>query len=441
MTNPEFRKNLWLEMTPYRLVGMPLVILSILYLAYLTGGSRLAHDVASAAITFYFLITVVWGTKQASETIVNEIREHTWDGQRMSSLTPWQLVWGKLFGSTAYTWYGSAMLLAAYWMAGPDPDPVASLETVVVLVLTGIFAHAVTMLGSLLSIQKERKFVRSQSTGILLLGIMTASILLASYFGKGGGTLTWFGAGWQLRDFMLVSVTAITLWALLGVYQLMRRELQMVNSPAAWLAFLIFLMVYCGGLVAGQKVPANDPFQGVNRPVLVAFYLAVAASYLMAFIERKDLLTLQRVVRLAEGREWLKLLQRAPRWLLTFPLGLLMALGVAATAGAGFKGGPDVAAFVAAVIFFQARDLGILLFCNLAHANKRADLLAVLYLFLLYGIIPGILQAMHQGELTVLFWPRPDRSPFLLIVPLLEMLAVFYLLSARWKKRVSEVGR
>jgi hypothetical protein len=239
---------------------------------------------------------------------------------------------------------------------------------------------------------------------------------------------------------MLVSLTAFTVWALVGVYQLMRRELQMINSPFAWLVFLIFLMVYCGGLVAGTKVPANDPFQGVNRPVLVAFYLAVAASYLVAFIERKDLLALQRVVRLAKGREWVKFLQRAPRWLLTFPLGIVMALGVAATAGADVKAGTEVAAYVAAVIFFQARDLGILLFCNLAQANKRADLLTILYLFLLYGIIPGILQAMHQSELTVLFWPRPDRSPFLLIVPLVEMLAVFYLLSARWKKRVGELG-
>jgi hypothetical protein len=240
---------------------------------------------------------------------------------------------------------------------------------------------------------------------------------------------------------MLVSVALFTFWALVGVYQLMRRELQMINSPAAWLAFLVFMMVYFGGLVAGAKVPANDPFQGVNRPVLVAFYLALSASYLMAFIERKDLLALQRVARLAEGREWGKFLQRAPRWLLTFPVGIVMALAVAATAGASFRGGADVAAFAAALIFFQARDLGILLFCNLAHANKRADLLTILYLFLLYGIIPGILQAMHQGELTVLFWPRPDRSPFLLVVPFLEMLAVFYVLSARWKKRVGEIGR
>ena len=439
--NPEFVKNLWLELTPYRLIGMPVVIASVLYLAYLTDGREFSGAVASAACTFFVLITIVWGTKQAAETIMNEIREHTWDGQRMSVLTPWQLVWGKLFGSTVYTWYGSLICLLAFALAVPDKTAAETGKIVLSLFLVGLLSHSVSLLACLLSIQKERKYLKAQTTAILLLGIIVAVPLLNLVMGR-QDTVTWYGRSYVGTDFVLCTLAAYAAWAGIGMLQLMRRELQMKNTPVAWYGFVLFLMTYCGGFFQRQSARGADLFDGVYAPVLTAFYVVVGLTYSMAFAERKDLLSLQRVVSLVGKGEWGRFLQRAPCWLLTLPTVVLTGIVLAGSTSIDVPGAlPRTACFVTAGIAFLGRDLGILLFCNLAEKNRRADLLAVLYLLLLYGVIPAILEALHMPGATVLFWPRTDQSLFLLVAaPILELLLVLYLLSARWSNRTAETA-
>ena len=47
-----------------------------------------------------------------ASAIIGEIRERTWDGQRLSSLGAGTMMWGKLFGSTIFNWFGGAICLA-----------------------------------------------------------------------------------------------------------------------------------------------------------------------------------------------------------------------------------------------------------------------------------------------------------------------------------------
>ena len=135
-SNPELQRNLWLEITPYRLVSMPLIIAAVAYLAFVSDGYHLGTSVASATVGLFFVISLIWGTKLAAETVMNEIRDHTWDGQRMSVLTPWELTCGKLFGSTLYTWYGGAICLVLYLAAAATTAPEQSLRITVSLFLT-----------------------------------------------------------------------------------------------------------------------------------------------------------------------------------------------------------------------------------------------------------------------------------------------------------------
>lgn len=439
--NPEFRRNLWQELTPYRLAGMPLILAAVFYLAFVSDDNRLASAVASSATGLFFLITMIWGTKLASETVMNEIREHTWDGQRMSALTPWQLVWGKLFGSTAYTWYGAAICLLVYYLAVPDRTMLQAAETALVLLCAGIMAHAVSMLASLIVIQKERKFNKSQTAAILLLGIMAAVPFFSMVLGR-ASKVTWHGGSYDDLDFLLGTVGAYALWAVIGLYQLMRRELQMNNIPIAWYGFVLFLMIYSCGFFPATAQHSKDLFAVASPALLSAWFVAIAVTYFMAFAERKDQLSLQQLLRLATAGDSRRFLERAPRWLLTLPVIALTGILLVITA----VGSPEdatlkIAAFVIAGCCFLGRDLGIMLFCNLAKANRRADLLTIVYLVMLYGIIPAILAATHQNGATTLFWPRPDQSLFLVVIaPLAEMLLVFYLLSVRWRQRLAEVG-
>jgi hypothetical protein len=159
----------------------------------------------------------------------------------------------------------------------------------------------------------------------------------------------------------------------------------------------------------------------------------------MAFIERKDFLTLRGVLRLAADNSTRRLLERAPRWLLTIPLVSLAGLYLVVSAPRGLDGLFSLAAFVVASIFFLLRDLGIIVFCNLGRTTRRADILALICLVLLHGIFPAIFTAMKAEYATLLFWPRPDLIPvFGIAAALLELVLVAWLVTVRWRQRVGE---
>lgn len=436
--SPEFRRNLWLEITPYRLISMPLVLGAVFYLAFVSDDYQLGKAVSTTSAGLFFLIAMIWGTKLASESIMNEIRDHTWDNQRMSVITPWQLTWGKLLGSTVYTWCGAVICIAVYGLSVLDKDPAQALKTMLVLLLSGVLAHAVSLLTSLMALQKERKFNKSQTAAILLLGIVAAGPFFNMALNR-GTSLKWFGVPFAELDFLLGSTLAYTLWAVVGVYQMIRLELQMKNSPWVWFGFVLFVMLHIAGLFHGTPQVGGHAMAAASPTFLAAYFVSLAAVYFMAFAERKDALSLRAVVRLAAAGNWPRFLERAPRWLLTLPITAGAGVAVIATGGAGTSGGVlSIVFFVCASLLFLTRDLGIMLFCNLGTKTRRADMLTVLCLVLLYGIFPATLAAMKIDNATLLFWPRADLQPLVgCMVAGLETIAMGCLVAMRWKKRIA----
>lgn len=436
--NPEFRRNLWLEISPFRLISMPVVLGAVIYLAYVTDNSQMATGVSSVSAGLFFLISMVWGTKLASESIMNEIRDHTWDGQRMSVITPWQLTWGKLFGSTVYTWYGALICLCFFGLSTAGSERENVLKTMLVLLLTGVLSHAVSLLASLMTIQKERKFNKSQTAAILILGLVVAGPFFEMALGR-NATVTWFSENYSEMDFLLGSVLAYALWAITGVYQMIRLELQIKNGPWVWFCFVLFMMLYGAGFVHGSQNVGSHDMTTSSPAFLAAYCISLGAIYVMAFAERKDFLSLQAAVRPASTGNWRCFPERAPRWLLTLPITVSAGIAVIITAGADNSDANKNIAFVVASLLFMSRDMGIMLFCNLGKNTRRADMLFVLCLVLLYGIFPAILSAMKVDNATLLFWPRIDLHPvFGCVAALLESLAMVILVSLRWKKRSAE---
>jgi hypothetical protein len=436
--NPEFRRNLWLELSPYRLISMPVVLGAIFYLAYLTDDNRMAGRVSSALTSLFFLITMVWGTKLASESIMNEIRDHTWDGQRMSVITAWQLTWGKLFGSAIYPWYGALICMLCFGLSASEHDPGHTLKTMLVLLLSAVLAHAVSLLASLMAIRKECKFNKSQTAAMLILGIIVAGPFINLALGR-GMAVTWFGESYSQMDFLLFSVLAYAFWAVMGVYHMLRLELQMKNGPWAWFGFVLFIMLHGAGFVHGPPQVGRHALSAASPGFLAAYGISLAAIYVMAFAERKDFLSLQALVRLVSGGNWRRFPERAPRWLLTLPIALAAGGAVIVSAGSGNSGMAEVIAFVVVTLLFMSRDMGIMLFCNLGATTRRADMLFVLYLVLLYGIFPATLSAMQLNGATLAFWPRVEAYPFLgCVIVLLEVCALAFVVVIRWKKRSAE---
>jgi len=106
--NPELRRNLWLELTPHRLIAAPVVLLLVLLLVS-SRDERPWPAVYSTASVILVLLVHFWGTRKAAEGVTEEVRERTWDWQRLSSLGPWSMTWGKLAGTAAFPWYGALL--------------------------------------------------------------------------------------------------------------------------------------------------------------------------------------------------------------------------------------------------------------------------------------------------------------------------------------------
>ncbi len=440
INNPEFRRNLWLELTPYRLVGMPLVLGAIFLLVYFVNGRQVNEQFATTAVVFYGILSFLWGTRLASESVVSEIRDHTWDNQRMSSVGPWEMTWGKLLGSTIYPWYGAALCLLVYLLAQDSQSYlVHTVKVVVLLLASGLFSQGIALLSSMQAIRKDRNYSRSQAAAFLVLGVLVVVPVLSLAFDE-HTTFTWYGTTYEGFGFVLITLLAFLAWTVTGIYRLMRSELQIQNGPWIWLCFVLFLMGYGAGFVTVELSDPTLPVSVVR--LLLSFAIAALVTYAMAFSERKDPVAWQRLLRHFRMREWRSLLDELPCWTITLGVTLLTVgfsvLYVSLPANPAMHGA-ELAVFIVSMAGFVLRDLGLLLFFNLGRNPKRADMLTVLYLALLYGVIPTILAAVNLDLLTTLFWPRKDLQPILgMMAVMVEVLVMSWLVARRWRVNYGE---
>jgi len=179
--NPEFQRNLWLELTPRRMFLMAVVLALIFFAAALTQGT--VSGPGEAARWLYYLIVVVWGTRNAALSVVGEIRDRTWDGQRLSSLGAGTMTWGKLFGSTIYNWFGGAICLAVIMadLFGNRGVAVALIELVYYLAI-GVIAQAAALLASLIA--AGRRQAHSQFEVFFYQAVGLAAAVAVYYVGR-----------------------------------------------------------------------------------------------------------------------------------------------------------------------------------------------------------------------------------------------------------------
>lgn len=429
--NPELRRNLWLELTPVRLIGMPLVLGAIFFLSWLGDDHRFGNGVKGVAISLFIALTYLWGARQSAESIISEIRERTWDWQRLSSIPPWALAWGKLAGSTIYPWYGAVICLFFFLLAADaSPEGAAVSKSIPLLIGSGILVQALAMLGSLQSVIRQSGPSRSQSSAIMLLGFF--AIYPVSALTTGSKEFNWYGITVQQIDFALVSVAIFLAWTLLGIYNQLRSEFRMRTMPVAWPGFVLFSAVYLAGFAAS---PGKTP--------QLATYLAVALgvtmlmTYLMIFLEKKDLVAARCLIKDFKAGNWRHAAALLPCWLLTIPLVLFTAFLLLLFPDGILAGTSRLAAqaIIITLLGFMVRDLALVLFLSMGDRPQRADVFALLLIGVLYGLLPGILKAMELKEATALFWPLHEQWWLSLPGALAQAALLVWMVIRRWQKR------
>ncbi|MDA0338595.1 MAG: hypothetical protein O2910_01960, partial [Proteobacteria bacterium] len=250
--NPELRRNIWLELTTGRLIAMP-VVLGILF--SLPAG--IGAGTSTLATILFFILTLIWGTRQAAEAVPSEVSENTWDWQRLSTLSAFQLTWGKLFGATLFTWYGGLMCLLVLLSEG------AGIRGLAHLIGAGLIAQGVAFLTGLQTVRVRGYRAASGSLMAQLIGIFAGVLALQIGAAAKLGTIwsfavslgastgvTWYGFDFAADPFTTLSLFIFLAWTLLACYRLMMRELQYKARPWAWPAFVVFCCFYGAGFVS-----------------------------------------------------------------------------------------------------------------------------------------------------------------------------------------------
>jgi hypothetical protein len=428
--NPELTRNLWIELTPRRLLWLP-VTLGLVFLAVsLTADAPLQAMGRVARWLFYFLV-VFWGTRTAAEAVVGEIRERTWDGQRLSVLHPSELLWGKLLGATSFQWFGGLICLALIVLARFEARGLAeALATLGYFLTVGLFAQSASMFASLVAVRRRASHTRLDVVLYQAVGLVTAWAAatlwdrsyvaqLVALTGPLGGrdTLLWHDLRIPAQAFYLASLVTFLGWSLLGNLTLLRSELQVRTGPLPWTAFVLFMIVYLTGFAPELGLTAAGM---PSSQLIVALVVAAALSYAAILLEPKDPVLYRWLLAAASRGRFDRVIGGLQGWMVAFlilsALTAYFALTYERPRADLFGNLYFVKTEVLAAYFFVARDLGIFLFCNLAPRARYGDFAAAVALASLYLVLPTILTGVGLGEFLAFFIPNPEGSAKLSIL-------------------------
>jgi hypothetical protein len=445
--NPELRRHWWLEMSPHRRIAAPAVLL-LVFALFAAGGDEgdWRERLYGPAAALTFVILFLWGTHQAAESVSEEVRERTWDLQRLSALSPWEMTLGKLLGAPMFAWYAGGMCLATMAFASLAlPVRVAVGWTVLATVAGAVFVHATALAASLQAVQRETRASRRFGAMLLLLPIFllmwVGPFVDGREMAKGA---SWYGMRFERTAFFALSTVAFAAWAVFGAYRGFCRELQVRTRPWAWPAFALFTAAWASGF-APPDVGYGRAFTGVGLLV------SLAATYLALFSDPTTAMQVRRLVA-ARGRgDRRRCLEELPLW----PTTLVLAFAFAIAAPFAFAGigqwldVPDwksVGNFVTraplALALAAARDGAILVFFASAAKPRRVEGATVLYLALLWWVIPGLLSVAGLASVALLVNPFLTGSGTTAAVVMgAQALLAAWLAASRWRRHYGRPTR
>ncbi|CAD6878972.1 hypothetical protein [Methylomonas albis] len=425
--NPEFQRQLILECSQARLVGAPAVLGAIFTLTYSLDNYRLGNLTAQAALTLFMLITLLWGTRQSLDSIVEEYRDRTWDTQRLSALGPWQMAWGKLLGSTSMAWYCAGICLLVHALATDNPAalPLLFFEAIG----TALLVQSAGLLLGLLAAQRGQL-----KTGSILILVLVGFIVImpplsdltdtANYLPDNSQSSSWYSLTVNAQTLHQISLCCALFWCVMGNYRLLAQDLGLRNLPWAWLGFTLFLIVYLGGFIPSSSYSFS----------LAAFAVCSVLTYIGVVVERHEPMRIKRLLDYWRQANWRRVGEELPLSALSFALSMPFALFLS------FHEQPfawlniSLHSYPLAIALLVLRDCAVYLFFCYGKNPQRAFSLSLLSAALLYGILPGLFGAIGMSSISALFFPLwADSAIGALSIATLQCALILSILYQRWK--------
>lgn len=428
--NPEFQRNLYLEFSTARLIGMPAFLLMVFSLTYLLDDNTLDKVTASTATALYIVLVLFWGAKQAAESIFEELRNNTWDIQKTSAISPWSLAWGKLFGSTIFTWYGGVLCLLVYSVATPKPEFI--MLTWVYFLSCGLWVQSLSLLVSLFSFQSKKTF----SSGFSYLFAFGSLVFVVpvmdninKYF---RGSMNWYGEYYNQSYFIAISLILACLWAIIGIYRLLAEELRIRTLPWIWLVFTVFVCVFLTGIIDFNVNEQQVDF--AKNFIVVSFFVHIVLSYILLFINENSPMLLRKLWLYIEDGQWVRVFQELPCWVISVVLALPVMLLLAMSPIDKMN---DIHFYPVVIYLLMIRDIAILLYFSYAPNPKRATGLTLLIIICLNGLLPAIFKGVNADSISSLIFPMLNGNLIIAILAAtLQTVVIGFLLFQRWQGRV-----
>lgn len=429
--NPELQRNFYLEFSNARLIGMPAFLAVIFSLTYLMDGDTLGKITAFVAMALFIVIVLFWGTKQVTESVFEELRSNTWDIQRTSAISPWSLAWGKLLGSTLFTWYGGLLCLLVYGLSESSSETVVL--TLIFNIIAGILCQSLSLLVSFFSFQYKPNINSSFSAIFSLLLLVYIIPLMFDVKEDFYESILWFGTHYNQAYFISISLIVASMWAMTGIYRLLSEELQIRSTPWVWVLFVCSVIIYLTGMI---NIDAQLAEQGFWLNLMrVGFVLCMMMSYLLLFINQNSPLQLRKLYLYGNQKQWLKVWQEVPCWLVCVFMALPFMLVLS------FIGPVDKIAqfslYPVVLYLLMIRDVTLVLYFSYAENPKWAISLTLLSMISLYGLLPAIFNSMGAKMIAGFVFPLIINHAFFAgAIVSAQVVVVTFLLYQRWQLRV-----
>ncbi len=404
MTNPEFKRNLWLQFSAHRLIAMP-VILGLVFLIVILIDKPIA--LVNTGLALFVGLVLLWGSVNVSASIADELRDKTWDQQRMSALQPWTMLWGKLFGATAFNWYGGILcLLVVLVLETLNGKFYSVLAGALTYIALAILIHAATLAFSLHTSRNETRISQRARSAWLIVFIIWFIFPSRLLFHQ--GEVKWWGYSFIAESWWLAYGIFFALIAVFGAWRVMSNALQVRTLPWAWPLFALILTVYFSGFDIGTTGAAS-----VAKSLMIGTVITVVLTYAALLSEPNGIAVWQSVVHRFRVGDWRRMLQQLPLWVSTLALCFVFAIGTGATLGLfaptlaqskiEWLSQLSIAALV--VPLLALRDVGVFLYFSFSTKPKRVLGTVALYLTLIYGLLPFLAKALKLNALYYFFLP------------------------------------
>ena len=450
----EVQRNLWLQLSWGRVLAAP-ILLGIVVAALLQAVSPAPAVMAQVARWGFVLLMALWSTRRVADALAEEVGGGTWESQRMSGLSAWSMVWGKMFGGAIFPWYcGLICLGVMVWFGVTSANEtmrVAIGRQVGTLVLAAVLGQATALLVALLLLRKAQfrrrlAVTMAQLAGLLAFGLAVGWDYSANPWAASVGTIRWYDRDYDASLFYLASAGVFTAWALLAAWRLMRAELLYNNRPWAWTLFTLFAMAYAAGFVAWQV-------EALSSRLAIACVTALTLTYVAFLAEMKDPMRYRWGVARFKAMHWWRALEFMPWWLVSY---ILAALAGGATIWSIATGGQltwqdswwftrqrdanwfalgSIAYNIGALLLFALRDMLFLLWLNFGgKMRSRADLTGLVVLTIVYWPLPMLMIGAGLTQFLPAVVPFAVTNALAIAWPAAEVVVVWFLLLLRWRQ-------